>query len=27
VEGDVEPVEAVDLLGLIKTDRMTTDRT
>jgi hypothetical protein len=27
VEGDVEPTEEVDLLGLIKTDRMTTDRT
>jgi hypothetical protein len=27
VEGDDEPAEQVDLLGLIKTDRMTTDRT
>jgi Family of unknown function (DUF6505) len=27
VEGDVEPAEEVDLLGLIRTDRMTTDRT
>jgi Family of unknown function (DUF6505) len=27
VEGDTEPVEEVNLLGLIKTDRMTTDRT
>lgn len=27
VEGDAEPVEEVDLLGLIKTDRVTTDRT
>ena len=27
VEGDIEPVEEVDLLGMIKTDRMTTDRT
>lgn len=27
VEGDTEPVEEVDLLGLIRTDRMTTDRT
>ena len=27
VEGDVEPVEEVDLRGLIKADRMTTDRT
>jgi hypothetical protein len=26
VEGDTEPAEEVDLLGLIKTDRMTTDR-
>jgi len=26
VEGDAEPAEEVDLLGLIKTDRMTTDR-
>jgi hypothetical protein len=26
VEGDTEPTEEVDLLGLIKTDRMTTDR-
>ena len=26
VEGDDEPAEEVDLLGLIKTDRMTTDR-
>jgi hypothetical protein len=27
VEGDIEPAEEVDLLGLIKTDRSTTDRT
>jgi Family of unknown function (DUF6505) len=27
VEGDVEPAEEVDLLGLIKANRMTTDRT
>ena len=27
VEGDVEPAEEVDLLGLIKTDARTTDRT
>lgn len=27
VEGDAEPVEEVDLLGLIKTDRVRTDRT
>jgi hypothetical protein len=27
VEGDLEPAEEVDLLGLIKTDRTTTDRT
>ena len=27
VEGDVEPAEEVDLLGLIGTERMTTDRT
>jgi Family of unknown function (DUF6505) len=27
VEGDTEPSEEVDLLGLIKTDRRTTDRT
>src|SRR3954447_3023552 len=27
VEGDVEPEEEVDLLGLIRTDRETTDRT
>ena len=27
VEGDTEPVEEVDLPGLIRTDRMTTDRT
>ena len=27
VEGDVEPAEQVDLLGMIRTDRMTTDRT
>jgi hypothetical protein len=27
VEGDIEPAEEVDLLGMIKTDRMTTDRT
>jgi len=27
VEGDTEPVEEVDLLGLIKTNRVTTDRT
>jgi len=27
VEGDVGPAEEVDLLGLIKTDRMTSDRT
>lgn len=27
VEGDEEPAEQVDLLGLIRTDRMTTDRT
>jgi hypothetical protein len=27
VEGDIEPAEEVDLLGLIRTDRMTTDRT
>ena len=27
VEGDIEPAEQVDLLGLIKTDRSTTDRT
>jgi len=27
VEGDAEPVEEVDLLGLIKTGRTTTDRT
>ncbi len=27
VEGDAEPAEEVDLLGLIKTDRVTTDRT
>ncbi len=27
VEGDVEPTEEIDLLGLIRTDRMTTDRT
>src|ERR1700694_3199707 len=27
VEGDIEPDEEVDLLGLIKTDRSTTDRT
>jgi hypothetical protein len=26
VEGDTEPAEQVDLLGLIRTDRMTTDR-
>ena len=26
VEGDTEPAEEVDLLGLIRTDRMTTDR-
>ena len=25
-EGDIEPAEEVDLLGLIKTDRITTDR-
>jgi Family of unknown function (DUF6505) len=27
VEGDIEPAEEVDLLGMIGTDRMTTDRT
>jgi hypothetical protein len=27
IEGDIEPAEEVDLLGLIRTDRMTTDRT
>jgi hypothetical protein len=27
VEGDAEPAEEADLLGLIKTDRVTTDRT
>jgi hypothetical protein len=27
VEGEIEPAEEVDLLGLIKTDRITTDRT
>lgn len=27
VEGDAEPVEEVDLLGMIKTDRVRTDRT
>ncbi len=27
VEGDDEPAEQVDLMGLIRTDRMTTDRT
>jgi hypothetical protein len=27
VEGDTDPVEEVDLLGLIKTNRVTTDRT
>ena len=27
VEGDIEPEEEVDLLGLIRTDRTTTDRT
>jgi hypothetical protein len=27
VEGDVEPIEEVDLLGLIRADRVTTDRT
>jgi hypothetical protein len=27
IEGDTGPAEEVDLLGLIKTDRMTTDRT
>jgi hypothetical protein len=27
VEGDIEPAEEVDLLGMIKTDRMTRDRT
>ena len=27
VEGDMEPAEEVDLLGLIKADRLTTDRT
>jgi hypothetical protein len=27
VEGDIEPAEEVDLLGLIKPDRITTDRT
>ncbi len=27
VEGDIEPAEEVDLLGMIKTDRITTDRT
>jgi hypothetical protein len=27
IEGDVEPAEQVDLLGMIRTDRMTTDRT
>ena len=27
VEGDIEPAEEIDLLGLIKTDRSTTDRT
>ena len=27
VEGDIEPAEEVDLLGMIRTDRMTTDRT
>lgn len=27
VEGDIEPSEEVDLLGLIRTDRSTTDRT
>jgi hypothetical protein len=27
VEGDIEPAEEVDLLGLIRTDRTTTDRT
>jgi hypothetical protein len=27
IEGDVEPAEQVDLLGLIRTGRMTTDRT
>jgi hypothetical protein len=27
VEGDIEPAEEVDLFGLIKTDRTTTDRT
>jgi len=26
VEGDIEPAEEADLLGMIKTDRMTTDR-
>jgi len=27
LEGDIEPDEEVDLLGMIKADRMTTDRT
>jgi hypothetical protein len=27
VEGDIEPAEEVDLLGMIRTDRVTTDRT
>jgi hypothetical protein len=27
VEGDIEPAEEVDLLGMIKNDRITTDRT
>jgi hypothetical protein len=27
VEGDIEPAEEVDLLGMIRTDRKTTDRT
>ena len=27
VEGDIEPAEEVDLLGMIRTDRMTRDRT
>ncbi len=27
VEGDIEPAEEVDLLGMIRTDRITTDRT
>jgi hypothetical protein len=27
VEGDIDPAEEVDLLGMIRTDRMTTDRT